>query len=75
MHFAIALTSAFPIILNLTCWLNCECTTPCPALGVAACTGIALVSSAAIFVTASIAWELIRLSQRRPPPFHTEAIE
>lgn len=75
MHFAIALTSAFPIILNLTCWLNCECTTPCPALGVAACTGIALVSSAAIFVTASIAWELIRLSQHRPPPFHTEAID
>lgn len=75
MHFAIALTSAFPIILNLTCWLNCECTTPCPALGVAACTGIALVSSAAIFVTVSIAWELIRLSRHRPPPYHTEAIE
>ena len=75
MHIVIALTSAFPIILNLTCWLNCECTTPCPALGVAACTGIALVSSAAIFVTASIAWELIRLSRYRPPQFHVEPIE
>ena len=75
MQMAIALTSAFPIILNLTCWLNCECTTPCPALGVAACTGIALVSSAAIFVTASITWELIRLSRYRPPQFHVEPIE
>ncbi len=75
MQVAIALTSAFPIILNLTCWLDCECTTPCPALGVAACTGIALVTSAAIFVTASIARELIRLSRYRPPRFHAEAIE
>ena len=75
MHIAIALTSAFPLILNLSCWYNCECTTPCPALGVAACTGIALVTSAAIFVTTSIAWELIRLSRYRPPPFHAEPID
>ena len=37
--------------------------------------GIALVSSEAIFVTASIAWGLIRLSWYPPPPFHTEPIE
>ena len=72
MRTAIALASATPVALNATCWLSCECASVCPAWGVAACMGMALASGAAIFVTASTAWELHRFRRFRPPLFHTE---
>ena len=75
MRTALAFAAITPPALHATCWVVCECGAECTALAAAAWMGIALATGAAIFVVASMAWELYRLSRHRPPVFRVEGLD
>ena len=63
MRALIAIASLLALSMPLQCWGDCECDAICPAAGVFACVGLALLAGAAIHILASIAWELNLLSR------------
>lgn len=75
MRIAIALAAITPPAVHATCWVVCDCGTECTALAAAAWMGLALATGAAIFVVASMAWELYLLSCHRPPVFRADGFD